>query len=388
MSETEPRPIGVAVIGAGWMGHLHARAYTRLSHHWPELPLRPRLVAVADPVPAARLEAVRRYGFSSATADWRELLADPDVAAVSVTAPNSLHREIGVAVAEAGKHLWIEKPVGLTAEDTRAVADAARAAGICATVGFNYRQVPAVQRARRLLADGTLGRVTHARFRMLSDYAAHPAGSLTWRFQRATGGSGVLNDLAVHGVDMVRFLLGDLVDVVADTERFIERRPLAAEGASQYDKVEGGPTGEVENDDYVAFLGHTAGRAVIFLEASRAAVGKQNAYGFEVHGERGVLSWDFRRPGELAVSAGTGFVDQPTTLALSGPGDGDFARFQPGAGHALSFDDTKVSEAAAFLGGVAAGRSGGATLDDAVVNATVLDAVARSAAERSWVSVP
>jgi predicted dehydrogenase len=383
----QPRPFGVAVVGAGWMGHLHARSYLRLPHHWPELPVRPELVAVADPVPAARADAVRRYGYARAVADWRELLADPRIEAVSVTAPNSLHREIGVAVAEAGKHLWIEKPVGLTAADTRAVADAVRAAGVCATVGFNYRQVPAVQRARRLLAEGAIGTVTHARFRLLSDYAAHPAGSLTWRFQRATGGTGVLNDLAVHGVDLVRFLLGDLAEVVADTERVVRTRPLAAAGASQYDKVEGGPTGEVENDDYVAFLGRTTGRAVVVLEASRVAVGKQNDYGFEVQGERGTLAWDFRRPGELTVSTGTGYTDQSASLELSRPGDGDFARFQPGAGNGLSFDDTKVAECAAFVGGVLAGRSGGATLADAVADAAVLDAVAESAAKRAWVPV-
>jgi predicted dehydrogenase len=383
----EPRTIGVGVIGAGWMGHLHTRAYLRLQHHWPELPLRPQLIAVADPVAAALSDALGRYGFAAGCADWRELLTDPQVQAVSVTAPNSLHREIGVAVAESGRHLWIEKPVGLTAGDTRAVAAAVRRAGVCATVGFNYRQVPAVQRARQLLADGAIGAVTHARFRLLSDYAADPAGSLTWRFRRDTGGTGVLNDLAVHGVDLIRFLVGELTDVVADTERFIPERPLAAAGASQYDKGDGGPTGAVENDDYVAFLGRTASRALVFLEASRVAVGKQNDYGFEIHAQRGVLGWDFRRPAELSVSTGTGYTDQPVTLFPSRPGDGDFGRFQPGAGNPLSFDDTKVSEAAAFLGGVAAGTSGGATLEDAVAGAGVLDAVAESAATRAWVPV-
>ena len=108
------RTIGVGVIGAGWLGDVHARAWARLRHHYPELAVSPRFVAVADSVPAAVATAVRKHGFATTYDDWRDLVADPAVEAVSVTAPNALHREIGVAVAEAGKHLWIEKPVGLS----------------------------------------------------------------------------------------------------------------------------------------------------------------------------------------------------------------------------------------------------------------------------------
>src|SRR3954465_8534781 len=112
----------VAIIGAGWVGHVHPRAYQRLAQHWPDLAVRPELVAVADP-PGTVAESFARAHGGTTYRDWHDLLADPDIAAVSVTAPNFLHREIGVAVAEAGKHLWIEKPVGLTAADAVAVRD-------------------------------------------------------------------------------------------------------------------------------------------------------------------------------------------------------------------------------------------------------------------------
>ncbi|HEV3464818.1 MAG TPA: Gfo/Idh/MocA family oxidoreductase, partial [Actinomycetota bacterium] len=113
-------------------------------------------------------------------------------------------------MAEAGKHVWVEKPVGLATDDARAVADAAERAGVQGTVGFNYRNAPAVTAARELIAGGQLGTVTHARFRLFSDYAAHPEGALTWRYERARGGSGVLGDLAAHGVDLVWYLLGEV----------------------------------------------------------------------------------------------------------------------------------------------------------------------------------
>src|SRR5690349_21398394 len=152
--------LGIAVIGFGWMGRVHTQAYTRLPHHFPELALRPRLVAVADDVPG-RAEEAGRFGFETAVRDWHDVAADPRVRAVSITAPNFLHREIGVAMAEAGKHVWIEKPVGLGPDDARAVREAIASAGLQATVGFNYRNAPAVQAARKLLADGAIGAVTH-----------------------------------------------------------------------------------------------------------------------------------------------------------------------------------------------------------------------------------
>src|SRR3954469_1991228 len=118
------RPVGVAVAGFGWMGRVHTQAYARVPHHFPHLPVAPQLVAVADEAPGRAEEAAAQFGFATATTDWRDLVEDARVDAVSVTAPNFLHREIGVALAQAGKHIWIEKPVGLSTEDARAVADA------------------------------------------------------------------------------------------------------------------------------------------------------------------------------------------------------------------------------------------------------------------------
>ena len=294
--------LGVGVIGAGWLGDVHARAWARLRHHYPELSVRPRFAAVADPVGGSRDAAQRRHGFATAYADWRDLVADPTVDVVSVTAPNAVHREVGVAVAEAGKHLWIEKPVGLSARDARAVADAVAAAGVQCTVGFNYRAVPAMSHLRELVVTGAIGTPTHARVRLLSDYAAHPLGLLSWRYTLDSGGHGVLGDLASHAVDLTRFVLGDLSRLVADTAQFIAERPVPQEGAASYGHGLGSPDapiGAVENEDYVAALMRTAGGVVVTLECSRVAVGDQNTYGIEVHGTRGLASWDFRTPGEL-----------------------------------------------------------------------------------------
>src|SRR5262245_42727593 len=198
--------LGVAVAGFGWMGRVHTQAYLRVPHHYPALGLRPVLVAVADEVPGRAASAAGQYGFAASADDWRSLLSDPRIQAVSITAPNFLHREMGVALARAGKHIWIEKPVGLTSDDAIAVASAVREAAVHGAVGFNYRNAPAVEAARDLITSGEIGVVTHARCRFFSDYAAHPEGALSWRFERARGGTGVLGDLAAHAADLVRFL--------------------------------------------------------------------------------------------------------------------------------------------------------------------------------------
>ena len=116
-------------------------------------------------------------------ADWRDLVARDDIDVVSVTGPNFIHREVAVAAAEAGKHLWVEKPAGRNAAETRSISDAVRANGVQSAVGFNYRNVPAIEMARQLIADGRLGQINHVYIRLLADYAAHPDGALTWRFK-------------------------------------------------------------------------------------------------------------------------------------------------------------------------------------------------------------
>ncbi len=372
----------------GWMGHVHTRAYLRLPHHYPALPLRPVLAVVADPEPGRASAAAGQYGFARATTDWREVVADPEVRAVSVTTPNDRHREIGVAAARAGKHLWIEKPVGLDAADTRAVAAAVSTAGVAGTVGFNYRNAPAVAAARQLIAEDALGTPTHAWFRLFSDYAAHPRAALSWRFERARGGTGVLGDLASHGIDLARYLLGDVAALVADTGVVIGHRPRVAGAGSHFAiSAEGDEPREVENEDYAGCLLRFAGGARGTLEVSRVSVGEQCAYGFAVHGTRGMVAWDFRRMGELAVGTGDRYQNESVRTVFAGPGDGGYAAFQPGAGIAMGYDDLKVIEAAAFVRSIAGGRPHGATVDDAVRAAEVVEAMEESVRQGTWVEV-
>ncbi len=380
------QPLRVGIVGFGWMGQVHARAYARLGHHYPDAPFAPELVAVADPA-VGRLEAaVAAYGFGAAYAEWRDLLARDDLDLVSVTGPNFVHREVAVAAAQAGRHLWVEKPAGRNAAETREIAAAVRAAGVQSAVGFNYRNAPAVERARQLIADGRLGTVEHLTIRLLADYAAHPDAGLTWRFDRAQAGTGVLGDLVSHGVDLAEHLLGTpITDLVADRATFLTTRPRVDPTADR-SAAASGERGPVENEDYVGALLRFGGGARGVLEASRVAVGEQCTYTVEVHGDRGALAWDFRRMGELRSALDQDYVDAAYATRFVRPDDGELAAFQPGAGVAMGFDDLKVVELRRLVTAIATGRPVGATIENAVRAAELVEAMATSAETGAWVT--
>ncbi|MGJ9413081.1 Gfo/Idh/MocA family protein [Aeromicrobium sp. CF4.19] len=379
----------VGVVGLGWMGQVHARALSRLPHHYPDAPLRPRLVAVADPVDDDRTRAaVSALGFGEHVADWRDLVDRDDLDLVCVAGPNFVHRDVAVAAARAGKHLWVEKPAGRSAAETREIVDAVTAAGVQAAAGFNYRNVPAVEMARDLVATGRLGRVEHSTVRFLADYSADPDAALSWRFRTATSGSGVLGDLVSHAADLLRHVVADVAELVVDRATFIAQRREALPGAMHYEKG-AGALGDVENEDYVSALLRLADGSRAVLESSRVAVGEQNRYTLEVHGTEGTVSWDFRRMNELQVStrAEGEYLNAFSTTRFAAPGDGELGVFQPGANNPMGFDDLKVVEARRLVESIATGEPVGATIHDALSAAVVVDAMSESANERRWVTL-
>jgi len=392
MPETRtPRTTGtinVGIVGFGWMGQAHAKALSRVTQHYPDLELRPRLVAVADTARDGRLDyATTVLGATLTTADWRELVAREDIDLVSVAGPNFIHRDVAVAAAEAGKHVWVEKPAGRNLSETEQIAAAVADAGVCSAVGFNYRNAPAVELARELVASGRLGVVRHVRVSMLSDYCAHPDGALTWRFVRDLAGTGVIGDLASHGLDLAQYVVGPISEVLAETSTFITERPEPVGAASHFSRGAGGPLRPVENEDYLLTLLRFADGTRGSLEASRAAVGEQNAYVIEVHGSTGALGWDFRRMGELRVCLDQDYQAATWSRLLMGPADGESGAFQPDTAIPLSYDDLKVIEAKRLLASIATGKPDGATIADMVRTARLVDAALRSHAEQRWVHV-
>ncbi|KQP95951.1 MULTISPECIES: Gfo/Idh/MocA family protein [unclassified Rathayibacter] len=377
--------VGVGLVSVGWMGRLHTRAYRAVPEHYPDLGVAVDLVSAADTDPATRTSAEEVLGYRRTTADYREVLADPDVDVVSICAPNFLHREVALAAAEAGKPFWIEKPMGRSAAESSDIARAAEAAGIVTSVGFNYRHAPAVAHARALVRSGAIGRVTNVSVRLLADYSADPLGALTWRFLRDRAGSGVLGDLLSHGADLAQYVVGRIDSVSAVTETFVRERPLPGSAADgHFSKgADDAAKGPVENEDYAALLGRFESGAVAVLEASRVAVGPRAEYALEVYGTSGSLRWDFQRLNELQLA------DDPSgyRTIMAQPGFGDFARFQPGAGTSMGFDDLKTIEASLFLSSVLEGRQLAPSASDAWSAAEIVEAAVRSDSARAWETV-
>ena len=258
-------------------------------------------------------------------------------------------------------------------------------------MGFNYRNAPAVERARAIVSSGEIGAVETVRVGLSSDYAAHPDGALSWRFDPAYAGTGVLGDLASHGFDLVRYVAGpatgEIVELVSDQATFIRERPVATGAVSHFQTATGAPKGPVGNEDQVSALLRFASGSRGLLSSSRVAVGDQCAYGFEVRGETGAVSWDFRRMGELQVCAGQGYQDAAWQTRYVSRTDGELAAFQPGGGVAMGYDDLKVIEAERLLASIVSGAPEGATIADMVLAARLVDATLRSDAEKRWITL-
>jgi predicted dehydrogenase len=382
------KEIGVGIVGLGWMGQVHSRGYRRLFDHYPESPLKPRLVMAADAVEDRARQTAELLGFEGWTADWREAVEHPEVEAVSIATPNYLHREIAVAAARAGKHIWLEKPGGRVPAETYAIGKAVEEAGVKSMIGLMYRHGPVVEYAKELIAAGELGEITHYRGYFLADYAADPNGALTWRYKLDGAGLGVLGDIMPHTVDMAQNLLGPIASVSAEKETFIRERPLVPEGmGTGHFVVEGGEMGTVENEDYASSLVRFENGARGTLENSRTCIGPHVRNSFEVNGSRGALSWDFQRLNELQLYRTDSTGDKGYRTVFAAPGMGDFERFQPGAGISMGYDDLKVTEAYKFLTSIAEDRQREPGMEQVVSAMQVVDAMDRSCDSGDWEAV-
>lgn len=378
------KTINIGLISVGWMGRLHSRSYLAAAQHFPELGVRAVLHTAADPDPGGREHALQALGFQKAVADYKDILADPEIDAVSICSPNFLHHEIAMAAIAAGKPFWIEKPMGRSAAESAEIAQAAQAAGLITSVGFNYRHVPAIAEARRLVRAGEIGAITNVRVSFRADYSADPMGALTWRFKKDFAGSGVLGDLLSHGFDLAQFIVGRISEVTAANGTFIKNRPLPVAGAASHFSTgsEDSPMGEVENEDFSAVLGRFESGAIGVFESSRVAIGPRAEYIIEVYGTKGSLRWNFHRLNELELA--DSFAGYRTIMA--NPAFGEFSHFQPGAGTSMGFDDLKTIEASLFLRSLETGEQLAPSAGDGWAAAEVAEAALESAESGAWVA--
>lgn len=356
------RPLGVALIGTGFMGKCHALAWRNVAATFGGA--HPRLELLCD-LPEERAHAfARQFGFARATADWQAAVADPAVDVVSITAPNGLHRPMAEAVLRAGKHVWLEKPMALNLGDAEAMAALAAAHPVQVTIlGYNYLRSPAFQGAVGLVRSGAIGTPLSFRGVYDEDYAADPALPWSWRMTRREGGLGALGDLGCHLVSQMVALMGDVAEVTAITQIAIPARPSPD-----------GPRA-VENEDGALALVRFASGAQGSFATSRVARGRKCRLQWELHGSLGTLVFDQENMNELWIcrAGEAGF-----TRILTGPEQPDFAAFCPAAGHNFGFNEQKVIEARDLLRAIAGGPPCGPGFADALKIERVIHAMATS----------
>jgi len=379
--------IGVAVLGFGWMGQAHSRSYARIPMIFADRTYDPRLVVCADTLESRRVEAVESFGFETAVADWQEAIVHPGVDVVCICAPNMLHEEMAKAAAGAGKHVFCEKPVGGTPEETARVEKACRDAGVITGVGYNYRFAPLVQYAKKLIGSGELGTITNYRGRFFSMYGADPLGLLSWRFKIDQAGHGASTDILSHSMDLAMMLNGPITRVVGTGETFIRERPLPKEGGTHYDRGHpDDPTGEVTNEDYFGALAVFANGSRGTFEASRAIIGPESQMAFDIYGTEGALGWNLETMNELQLFL-TGDTATGYTTVRAGDRLPYHGNFVPGDANSIGFEDLVTIEDYEYLSAVAAGRKHVAGFDEALEWVSVQAALMRSWESGQWEDV-
>lgn len=392
MAPAAPRSLGIGMVGYSFMGEVHSHAWRNVNNLF-DLPAVADMAAICGRNEGAVSAAAHKLGWRSYETDWKALLTRDDIHVVDVCTPGSSHAEIAIAALEAGKHVLCEKPLANTVDEAEAMTAAAAAArehGVRSMVAFNYRRVPALAFARKLIEDGRLGAIRQVRARYLQDWVTDPQFPLVWRLRKDQAGSGALGDIGAHIVDLAQYLVGDhIAQVSALLETFIKERPLPEGSSGLSASGGGGEMGEVTVDDAALFMTRFRGGAIGSFEATRFAGGRKNAMGIELYGSKGSLSFDFEAMNELWFHDDTldpelaGFRRILVTEAAH-PYVG--AWWPPG--HGLGYDHTFTHEVRDFLEAVGIERDPMPSFADGLQVQQVLAAVESSAASGSWQEVP
>jgi predicted dehydrogenase len=383
--------LNVGLIGGGFMGKAHSLAYAAMPMFFWPAPAMPVRKAVAEANADLAATAAKRFGFERSTSDWRDIVEDPDIHVVDIATPNNLHAEVAIAAAKAGKHIICEKPLARTSEESKAMYDAVKDAGIVHMVAFNYRRTPAVALAKKYIEEGAIGRILSFRGTYLQDWSADPNSPLSWRFQKSIAGSGTLGDIATHVIDMARYLAGEISSVNAMMTTWIPDRPVQSGGADLLgtSKDAGGPRAAVDVDDEVITMLKFANGAIGSVEATRNAYGRNNFITLEIHGTEGSIYFNYERRDELQVCFASDASDRRGFRTVyTGPahpyGDG----LWPIPALGIGYGETKIIEAYDFFKAIAEGGTVSPNFADGYQISLIDDAIVESAASGQWVEVP
>lgn len=379
------------MIGYRFMGKAHSNAWRQAPRFFP-LKAGVEMVTICGR-DAVAVEAARaQFGWEKTSTDWREVVNSPDIDIIDVNTPNDSHAEISIAAALAGKHVLCEKPLAMNVKQCEAMVAAAKKTGIVNMVCHNYRRIPAIAQAKKMVDEGVLGRIYHFRARYAQDWASSPDLPLIWRMQKGSSGSGALGDINAHIIDLGRYLVGEFAEVCGMMDTFIKERPLLSTGGKGQGigGKSGKGMGKVTVDDSAVFIGHFKNGAVANLEATRFSPGRKNHIEIEINGSHGSMYFDFEDMNRLKFYDNTapadrkGFTD---ILVTQGGGIHPYFGAWWPVGHIIGYEHTFIHTVADFVNACVDGKSVQPTFQDGLENQRVLEAVEKSAKTRKWVKV-
>jgi predicted dehydrogenase len=369
----------VALVGHGFMGRAHSNAWRQAPRFF-ALPVHLRLKTLCGRHRAAAGKAAAALGWEKSATAWRRAVEDPEIDIVDICTPNDTHCEIAVAAARAGKAILCEKPLARDAAEAETMWRAVKQARVVHMICHNYRRIPAVALARRMIERGELGdRLFHFRARYAQDWMVDPGFPLVWRLQPALAGSGALGDIFSHAVDLARYLVGEFREVCAIMETFVRQRPLRKGGRAK---------GRVAVDDAASMIGRFRNGALASIEATRFAAGRKNGLTFEINGSEGSLVFDLEEMNTLRFFSRRDPVDTQgfREIRVTEPSHPYISQWWP-PGHIIGYEHSFVHTVADFVNAVSAGRKVEPNFEDGLLNQRVLAAVQKSAQSKTWVAL-
>jgi predicted dehydrogenase len=371
------------------MGKAHATAFKNVPLVFGNEPGRPVLEVVAD-IDANALERwAGEFGFNRWTTDWKEIVQDPRVHVVDITTPNALHAEMAIAAAQAGKHIYCEKPLATTSADAARIVAAVETSGAISIVGFNYLKNPAQAFARQLIEAGDLGEITLFRGTFDQDFLADPDIPFSWRLDRALAGTGALGDLGSHTIAFAQFLVGDIVEVCGLNATKIKERVVPASGSGYAATAQDdGQKRSVENEDIMEFLLRFRTGAIGTIGTSRIGMGRKLGLTYEIQGTKGSLFYTQERMNEIQLYRQTDpDREKGYKTIYIGPEHPGYKAFFGLAGIGLGYNDQKIIEAHDLITAIALEQPAQPDVRFAYQVNKVIDAVDLSCHEHRWVRV-
>lgn len=376
------KQLNVGMIGYGFMGRTHSNGFRKAGNFF-DLEYQPVLKAVCGRDEGKVKDFAQKWGYESVETDWRKIIVRKDIDLVDIACPNNMHREIAIATAKAGKMILCEKPLSMDGSEGLKMVQAVEKAGVPNMVWYNYRRIPAVTLAKKLIDEGRLGKIFHYRAKFLQDWTISKdlpqGGAALWRLDAKVAGSGVTGDLLAHCIDTAIWLNGGIEKVSAMTETFIKERKHTLTG-----KIE-----KVGIDDACAFLARFENGSLATFESTRYARGHKALYTFEINGENASIFWDLHDLHRLQYfeHKDEGRVRGWRSIHVT-DGDHPYMGNWWVPGLQIGYEHSFVHQVADFLEGVAKGQPASPTFRDALETQYVCDAVLKSAKKGTWEKVP